>query len=338
MSRTTWTAVIFGLCFAACGEAAMGDVDDVEDVAGDVQALDATAYADPVPSAGCASLRPDVGGYWPVNVAGRTRFFTVHIPPSYHRLLLRPTPLVLSFHGYRNFPLFQQVFSNLNDKADSAGFIAVYPLGTGNPLSFNGSGCCGEALTENVDDVAFTDAMLAALERSLCIDLRRVYASGFSNGGFMAQRLACERAERFGAVASVAGLIDPSACAPARPISVFEMHGTLDTIVPFAGQAGRYVSAPEAFRFWASEDACTDEASVSYQRGDVTCQTHAQCAGGSEVSFCTIDGGGHTWPGGLDNVLVEQVAGKVTHDLSANDALWSFFERHPLPRSSLVTP
>jgi polyhydroxybutyrate depolymerase len=304
---------------------------DIEE-APEARELALAAPSDAEPSAGCRSLRPDLGGFWSVDVGGERRAFTVHIPPSYRRLLLRPTPLVLSFHGYRNFPLFQQVFSGLNHKADEAGFIVVYPKGTGDPLSFNGQGCCGSAFSDGVDDVAFTDAMLDELERKLCIDKRRVYVTGFSNGGFMAQRLACERAERFAAAASVGGLIDPAGCTPSRPISMLEFHGTADETVPYEGKPGRYVSAEQAFAFWASASACSGAPELSYARGDASCQTYTRCAGGAEVGLCTIDEGGHTWPGGLDNFLVEQSAGKVSNDLSANDAIWSFFQRHPLPR------
>lgn len=287
---------------------------------------------EPTPSKGCASVQRDLGGYWNVKVDGERRWFTVRLPRGYHRYARRPTPLVLNFHGYRNFPLFQRVFSDMDDKADSAGFIVVYPKGTGSPLSFNGSGCCGEAQAEDVDDVAFTEAMLDKLEQELCIDTRRVYATGFSNGAFMAQRLACELSERFGALAAVAGLIDPRECAPTRSISVLQFHGTSDETVPFAGSAeGRYLSAPDAFAFWAAQNACVGTPVTSYDRGDAYCERYTDCADDAEVGFCMIDGGGHTWPGGLDNFLVEAAAGKVSDSISANDVIWSFFERHPLP-------
>jgi polyhydroxybutyrate depolymerase len=292
--------------------------------------LDAKAPApsDAQPSAGCARRHDDHGDVWSVDSGGASRSFTVHIPPQ----LPRPAPLVLSFHGYRNFPLFQKALSQLNVTADRAGFVVVYPKGSGTPLSFNGLGCCGSAFDESVDDVAFTDAMLDMLERELCIDRSRVYVTGFSNGGFMAQRLACERADRFAAAASVAGLLDPKACAPTRPISVLEIHGTADDFVPYAGQPGRYVSAEQAFAFWARADGCNDDPQPGYSGGDASCERHAHCAAGAEVALCTIAGGGHTWPGGLDNFLIEHIAGKVSRDLSASDAIWAFFERHSLPQ------
>jgi polyhydroxybutyrate depolymerase len=288
---------------------------------------------DAAPSAGCTSAAEDARSIWTVEVGRERRSVLVHLPPGYRRAPPPPTPLVLNFHGFRNFPLFQKVLSGLNDKADRAGFIVVYPQGSGDPLSFNGVGCCGSAFEEGVDDVAFTDAMLDELEQNLCIDRNRVYVTGFSNGGFMAQRLACERSERFAAAASVAGLLDASACTPGRPISMLEIHGTADKFVPYAGEQDRFLSARGAFDFWASADACTDAPQLGYAAGDTRCERHARCAAGSEVVLCTIEGGGHTWPGGLDGFLISGLAGKVSRDLSANDAIWAFFERHPLSGS-----
>jgi polyhydroxybutyrate depolymerase len=313
---TPGRACLLSLALAGCAGAASVQVRDVEPAPSDAQ-----------PSAGCAGrfAAPDA---WSVEVGGQRRAFSVHVPPAPRR----PTPLVLSFHGFRNFPRFQELLSDLNTKADQEGFIVVHPKGSGAPLGFNGLGCCGKAHEEGVDDVAFTDAMLDELEQKLCIDRRRIYVTGFSNGGFMAQRLACERSERFAAAASVAGLLDPASCAPTRPISVLEVHGTADRFVPYTGESGRYVSARQAFDFWAATHACSDAPQPGYAHGDTRCERHARCNEGAEVALCTIDGGGHTWPGGLDGFLVASVAGKVSSDLSATDAIWAFFERHSLPR------
>jgi polyhydroxybutyrate depolymerase len=313
-------ASALALMLAGCAAAARTDLDAKSDE---------LARADARPSAGCTSGRPAARRVWSIEVSGERRSFAVHIPASYRG----PAPLVLNFHGYRNFPLFQKVLTQLNSKADRAGFVVVYPTGSGDPLGFNGLGCCGSAFEDGVDDVAFTDAMLDEVEQELCIDRRRIYVTGFSNGGFMAQRLACERSERFAAAASVAGLLDPAACKPTRPISVLEIHGTADDFVPYAGQPGRYVSARQAFAFWGAANRCGGEPEAGFASGDTRCERYAQCAGGAEVALCTIERGGHTWPDGLDNFLIERIAGNVSTDLSANDAIWSFFERHPLPAS-----
>ncbi len=288
-----------------------------------------------VPSAGCRGFLPDLGGVWHVQVGGELRQMNVHLPKHYNLRRSKPAPLMLSFHGYRNFPLFQQVFSGLDETADREGFVLVYPKGSGDPLGFNGSGCCGQAWEDGTDDVAFARAMLDKLERELCIDRRRVFVSGFSNGGFMAHRLACELSDRVAAIASVAGLIQPSSCTPARPMPVLQFHGTADETVPFAGSEtpGRFASVPDTFSFWAEADGCRGEAEVSYEQGDARCERYTDCDAGAEVELCVIDEGGHTWPGGLDNFLVEAVAGKVSDDIEANDRIWSFFERHPLPES-----
>jgi polyhydroxybutyrate depolymerase len=315
--RRPSTACALALVLAGCAAS----------VPGEASPRARAAPEDAAPSAGCARPRDDVPPRWSVDVADERRTFMVHVPLH----APRPAPVVLSFHGYRNFPLFQKVLSELTEKADREGFVLVHPRGSGRPLGFNGLGCCGSAHEEGVDDVAFTDAMLDALEKTLCIDRRRVYVTGFSNGGFMAQRLACERSGRFAAAASVAGLLDTRECKPQRPISMLEIHGTADEFVSYEGAPGRFVSARQAFEFWGSVNTCRDAVQPGYASGDTRCERRAQCAGGAEVTLCTIRDGGHTWPGGMDNLLVEKIAGKVTHQLSASDAIWAFFERHVLP-------
>ena len=78
---------------------------------------------------------------------------------------------------------------------------------------------------------------------------------------------------------------------------------------------------------WVARDGCKGKATRSFERGDTRCDTHAMCERGVEVTLCTIEEGGHTWPGGLDIAFL----GKTSHDIDANDAMWEFFEQHPLP-------
>jgi hypothetical protein len=120
--------------------------------------------------------------------AGLKRSALVHIPASAD--LAARTPLVLNFHGLTSNPEQQVFFSGMNAKADAEGFILVYPAGV--QSSWNAGACCGAAIDQNIDDVGFVRALVAQLSATLCIDERRIYATGMSNGGFMSHRLACE--------------------------------------------------------------------------------------------------------------------------------------------------
>jgi len=251
------------------------------------------------------------------------RELLVYVPSSYDHET--PMPMVFAFHGYSNSTMQQEEWSMLSTKAEEAGFILVYPRGVGSPSAWNAGDCCGDGVA---DDVGFVSAMIDFLEAELCVDLQRVYATGYSNGGFLSHRLACELSDRIAAVASVAGVMGIDDCSPGRPMPVLHMHGTSDFVVPYDGSMfSGFESVAETFAGWAERNGCTGEAELSYENGDVTCELHGECDAGVEVELCTIEGGGHTWPGGADIPF----AGVTTQDLSANDRLWEFFVAHPLP-------
>ncbi len=262
---------------------------------------------------------------WKISFGGVDRTFDVHVPASYNPAT--PMPVVLNFHGLTSNSAQEELLAKTNEKGDAVGFIAVHPQGTGNPASWNAGACCSPANDSMVDDVGFVGAMIDKLELDLCVDPARVFATGMSNGGFLSHRLACELADRIAAVAPVAGVNGLTTCAPKRPISVMHFHGTADPLVPYGGspQMG-FIGVEQSFSDWALRDKCTDSPFESFRKGDSHCATYKQCDGGAEVILCTVDNGGHTWPGGLPIPGL----GNTTTDLSATDAMWDFFTRHPL--------
>ena len=270
-----------------------------------------------------------VNATWKVDVGGVERSFIVHVPRTYDPA--RPTPLVFNFHGYTMSPKLEDWLTDMAAKSDAAGFVLVYPKGTGSPSSFNAGVCCGDASRDHVDDVAFTRKMLDQLEADLCIDTRRVFATGMSNGGFMAHRLACEMSDRIAAVAPVAGVNGDPTCAPSRAVPILDFHGTADPTVPYAGDPARdWPSVPATTEAWVKRDGCSERAVETLATGEVRCMSHGECRSGAEVTLCTVNGGGHTWPGGAS---VPWIAGqgKTNHDVVADDLIWAFFEKHPMP-------
>ncbi len=262
---------------------------------------------------------------WTLEHGGLSRSIRVHVPASYDPNV--PTPVVLDFHGYTMSAQSQEDMTRFKTKADSAGFIAVHPDGTGSPRGWNAGACCGAPATNNTDDIGFVMALLDQLEVRLCVDTRRVFSTGFSNGGFLSHRLACEQADRIAAIAPVAGMMGMSTCSPSRPVPVMHFHGTSDSIVPYnGGGLTGYRSAAETDAGWATRNGCDTATTESFASGDSRCMTHSGCDGGAEVTLCTISGGGHTWPGGG-----YFPGGHITTDLSATDAMWAFFVAHPMP-------
>jgi len=253
---------------------------------------------------------------------GIERVFHVHFPSGYDPAT--PTPVVLNFHGRQSNAQQQMIVSKMIAVADGAGFIVVHPEGIGG--TWNAGLCCGEAMNANIDDVGFTRAMLDRLESELCVDARRVYATGLSNGGYMAHRLACEAADRIAAIGSVAGTNAFLACSPSRGVPVYHFHGTADTVVPYDGFGG-YTSVLATMDYWVSRNGCNPASQVFFDQGEVLCEEWTGCVDDATVRLCTIEGGGHQWPGGFTIPML----GENTDLISASLEMWGFFASHPLP-------
>ena len=264
---------------------------------------------------------------------GRSAF--LHVPPSYDPSL--GSMIVLNVHGFTSNALEEIVLARMNPVADKRNFIVAYPDGIG--ASWNAGDCCGDAWTNSVDDVKFVKDLLAKINGDYCIDPKRVYATGMSNGGFFSYRLACDMADVFAAVAPVAGAqgISADRCHPSRPVPILQFHGTSDPVVPYNGGTPispinfggpiTFRSASETTDIWRAKDGCLESSHRIYNKGDAICDEWSGCRGGSDVTLCQIDQGGHTWPGGVAVPFL----GKTSTDISATDTMANFFIAHPMP-------
>ena len=189
---------------------------------------------------------------------GRSRSYGVYVPSSVKAGTA--VPLLFDFHGSGASGTQEASSSGWKKKADQAGFIMVYPDGVGK--AWNVGNCCGEALSGNVDDVGFTRAMIEAISQAACIDRKRVYATGMSNGAGLAHRLACEAADVIAAIAAASADLVTDPCTPARPISELSVRGLDDTMVAYAGgntgSTGWYSpGAKGTLELWKKIDQCT---------------------------------------------------------------------------------
>jgi polyhydroxybutyrate depolymerase len=247
--------------------------------------------------------------------------YTVHVPPGYDGT--KRTPLVLNWHGLTSNATQQVAFSGMNPVADESGFIVVYPDSP--TSSWNAGTCCG---TPARNDVAFARALVAEISAKACIDSKRIYSTGMSNGGFMSHRLACEASDLFAAVAPVAGKVGIPDCSPPRPVPVMHFHGTEDTLVAYATPAlsGEQLDVPGTIRRWGERNGCDPEPAVTYQQGTVTCDTYSHCKDGADATLCTAVGEGHCWPGTAFCPF-----GAFTTDIDASRQAAAFFARFKLP-------
>jgi polyhydroxybutyrate depolymerase len=270
------------------------------------------------------------------------RTYLVHIPekldPEKHPQ--QSAPVVLALHGAAmNGPMMAWL-SGLNQKSDEAGFIVVYPSGTGPPglLTWNAGGFAGKPGVTKPDDVAFIGKLLDDLARVANIDAKRVFACGMSNGAMMSYRLAAELSDRIAAIAPVAGTIAIENSRPQRAVPVLHIHGTEDRLVPMAGPSEKlparikFKSVADSIQTWVKLDGC-DEApanDVLSHAGDelkVTRTTYSGGHDGAEVVLIVVEGGGHTWPG---RPTPAKFLGKTARNISADELIWEFFQKHPM--------
>jgi len=243
-----------------------------------------------------------------LDVDGASRSYILHVPTGYDGTT--PMSLVFDYHGLGGTGMQQASSSGYRAVADREGFLIAFPDGTEN--AWNIGQCCTNS--KDVDDVAFTRAMIDSIAADGCVDLKRVYVTGFSNGGGMSYFMACEAADVIAAAAPASfDMLDPEdpACAPSRPIAVLSSRGTNDTAVPYEGGRGSgnrvtFLGAEQSLARWAEIDACSETTTT-----DGGCVYHTECAAGVEIGLCTIQGGGHA-PGDAD-------------------AGWAFLSRFSLP-------
>ncbi len=279
-----------------------------------------------------------------LRVGGLQRSYLVHIPPGL--IAGKPVPLVLVLHGGGGSATTTAQQTHFSEEADHSSFIAVYPNGTdrarpllnamGKPglLTWNAGACCGYAMQNKIDDVAFIRAVVAQVARDYAIDSKRVFATGISNGGMMAYRLACEASDVFAAIGPVSAVQIAPVCKPTQPVAVIHFHGTADQNVPMAGGIGAKALEKDSrppvqstIDFWVKRDGCAVQPNVS-QNGKVTLLDYTGCDANAEVAFYVIDGGGHSWPGG-DRLV--KFLDPPSNDIGATQVIWQFFSEHPKP-------
>ncbi len=263
-----------------------------------------------------------------------TRTFRVHVPPSYDGSSARP--LVVMLHGGGGSGRqFEDNSSDMDPIADRERFITVYPDGTGLVRSWNAGGCCAQSVSNDVDDVGFIAALLDLLESQLCVDQRRVFATGMSNGAMLTHRLACELTDRFAAVAPVAGVDMTARCTPARAIPLMHVHGTADEHVPWDGGPGcgptnvPFTPVPESMERWRARNGCQSATQPGFAQGDGHCSDYQGCR--ADTSLCAVDGCGHSWPGGQPpaDLVACPGNGPQSTTFHASEVIWSFFAAHP---------
>jgi polyhydroxybutyrate depolymerase len=274
--------------------------------------------ADRSPSPGLGAGKSDHA----ITVDGRSRAYHLYVPAG----LTGPAPLVVMLHGGFGSGGQAETSYGWDEQADTGHFVVAYPDGLNRAWNVGG-GCCGEPGRTGVDDVAFITAMVGEIGRLTAIDPARVYATGISNGGMLAYRLACDAAVFVAIAPDSATLLGPCA---SPTVSVLHIHGTADENIPYGGGQGNGVAkingpaVVDVVAQWRRIDGCAEPATVT--SGAVTRAT-ASCPHGRTVELITIAGAGHQWPGAAGKPAAEKLLGldPPSTALDATSTIWAFF-------------
>jgi polyhydroxybutyrate depolymerase len=279
-----------------------------------------------------------------IKVGDRERSYIVHLPSRLPKD--KPVALVLAFHGGGGQAAGMERMTGFGKLADKEGFLVVYPEGISKNWNDGRENPNSVAFKEKVDDVAFVAALIDALGKQHKIDAKRVYATGISNGAIFSHYLAAKLSGKIAAIAPVVGgIADPfhKEFSPEKPVSVLILQGTKDPLVPYEGgpirpgKRGKVIGTDEAVRLWVRHNGCQAKA-IEEELPDTDpkdgCTVkrfrYEKGQAGTEVVLYKIEGGGHTWPGGIQ-YLSEKLIGKVCRDFDGTTVIWEFFRKHPKP-------
>ncbi|MEU8086644.1 PHB depolymerase family esterase [Micromonospora sp. NPDC049101] len=293
---------------------------------------------DPKPhDVGPVSTMPSGTSTHTLVIDGQERGFRLYLPAN----LARSTgvPLVVMLHGALGTGSQAETAYGWNAMADREGFVVAYPDGLSRSWAVSPD-CCGPPARDGVDDVAFIQQLVSTVADQLPVDRARVYATGISNGGMLAYRLACDT-KLFAAIGPVAATqLGP--CPSPAPTSVIHIHGTADQTVPLDGGPGKRDNdgtgrnpvkidgppIPDLLGQWRKTDGC--DAPVTTASGLVSTST-ATCPGGRAVELVTVDDAGHQWPGAAGpRPEAQRLLGldPPATALDATETIWRFFDTH----------
>jgi polyhydroxybutyrate depolymerase len=269
---------------------------------------------------------------------GHERTYRLYVPAR----VARAAPVLLVLHPalFRGATMQAITAGGFDRRADATGALIVYPDGV--DQHWNDGREATPAARAHIDDVGFLRALVVSLGERHTIDRARIFVTGFSNGGMMTLRLACEAADLFtGFVAVAASLGDEMArqCHPQPPRPVALIDGTSDALVPYAGgkvglfgSRGHVVGAEATFTEFRELAGCgtsdTQPGAGEAGRNPPEILVHRAhgCPPGISVALFEVRGGGHAWPGGARvSPQVVLLRGTLSHAIDATDEAWRFF-------------
>ncbi|NOX65958.1 MAG: T9SS type A sorting domain-containing protein [Chlorobi bacterium] len=264
---------------------------------------------------------------------GKTRQYSVFLPQNYQPNM----PVVINLHAWGNSISKWMGYTMMNDVADTAGFIVVYPSGI-NQI-WNGRGDISQG-----DDVGFISALLDTLDNKYNIDMFRIYLTGASNGAFMTYRLLGEIGHRFAAAAPVAGALSDLATnwKPSQFSPILIIHGTADQSVLYDGNGNKYWSVEETINYWIRNNNCSLQADTlllpdidTTDNSTIEKISWTNCSNNSSIIHYKVIDGAHHWPGGNTDFLINK-DGNLNNDINSSAEMWGFFKNYKNPLANMA--
>ena len=252
---------------------------------------------------------------------GLDRYYFIYKPDNLNTNI--SVPVLFALHGYGSSALSHLTYTNYFSLADANNFIVIYPQGTTTDTLSSHWNVGGWTSKSTRKDIEFIDTVIDLIKDKIQIDQTRIYSSGMSNGGYMSYSLACNLNSKIAAIASVTGSMTPDNfdnCTPSNPISVLQIHGLQDLIVPYIGNSGSK-SIPDVIDFWVNHNACNTEPNrlIKYSNlALVNYDTYENCLNNTNVKLILHPEMDHTWPF------------TSTHNVSASNEIWNFVSQYDL--------
>lgn len=256
---------------------------------------------------------------------GRVREYRVYTPNGFNTS--QSYSLILGIHGLGdNMTNFSNAFSEFHAIADTANIVFAYPQGLSNLIGNGwnaGAGTLGVYPSVGINDVGFINALADTMQANYPIIVSQTYLFGFSNGGFMVQRIACEDNGKFAAIASLAGTLGNqiSTCDPVRKLPIIHFHGTADVNVGY-NSTPFGINVDSLMGLWAHNNSCDavpNMTPVPDTQADGFTVEHYQYTGCSNrLELFKINGAAH--------VLLR----KSENDIGYSEEMWRFFRPHSI--------
>ena len=250
---------------------------------------------------------------------GMNREYILYVPNSYDGT--SSIPLLLNFHGFGGSASQFMQEADMRSLAEADTFILVYPQGSCLDGSSHWNPCpTGGDNKSTADDVGFVEAMISEISSQYNLDMERIYAAGYSNGGMMAYGLANYKSDLIAAVASVSGTMLNCTGPTSHPMPVVHLHGTSDGVVSYNG-SNDWNSVQSTLDYWINFNNTVSTPIVNIDTtGAMAIEHYVYDQGDNSVSVehYKYIGGDHVW-------FNEPYQGQ-----NASNLVWSFMSKYDI--------